>query len=571
MEGAVFPSTQVSVLRGAIGSLQEYRIGTDWNIYQERLEQYFLANYVENDRMVPVLLTIIGDKAYEILKGLCDPVLPKNKTFDELCILLQKQFTKKVSVFKERIEFYSLRQAEKESVADFYVRIKNKAIDCKFGTTLNNVLKDKFVCGVRKGPVLDRLCEEDHTTTLEHLYELALRKEAAAVEANTLVPVNKISSTSVNQGRNREAREGGSGGLYGESKCNACGGIKHDFRNCKYRKYSCKICRKVGHLAKMCNKNKGKSTHYVEPVESENSDSENVQDFDFVNMYHTSFDNVNNGFIKPQKANMLINDCTILMELDSGAGISVLPENIYIRYFKTSALLPTKVRLRSFDGSIITPLGEIFVTIQYNNVRVDNCRLIIIKNGTTALIGRDLMKTFNFEIKLPGVPNININKIDQDAEIARLVKKYSSLFSNELGHYRFEKVDLKMEPNAKPIFCKPRPLPFAFKRDVNAELDELESKGVITLIENAEWGTPLVPIVKETGKIRVCAHYKITVNKFLIDVKHPLPRVEELFAALQGGHLFTKLDFKNAYNQLELTEETKKLLSWSTHRGIYQV
>lgn len=37
----------------------------------------------------------------------------------------------------------------------------------------------------------------------------------------------------------------------------------------------------------------------------------------------------------------------------------------------------------------------------------------------------------------------------------------------------------------------------------------------------------------------------------------------------KGGELFSKLDFAQAYNQLELVEETKKLLAWSTHKGIF--
>lgn len=42
------------------------------------------------------------------------------------------------------------------------------------------------------------------------------------------------------------------------------------------------------------------------------------------------------------------------------------------------------------------------------------------------------------------------------------------------------------------------------------------------------------PILKLDSKIRVCANYKVMVNKDLEDVKNPLPRIEELFAALQG-------------------------------------
>lgn len=137
--------------------------------------------------------------------------------------------------------------------------------------------------------------------------------------------------------------------------------------------------------------------------------------------------------------------------------------------------------------------------------------------------------------------------------------------------YKFGKVELQVDSEVKPIFCKPRPIPLAFKELVNEELKELESKGVITPVENAEWGTPLVPVLKDTGKLRLCADYKITINKFVRDVKHPLPRIEELFAALQGGERFTKLDFSCAYNQLELTDSTKLLLAWSTHKGIYKL
>lgn len=78
----------------------------------------------------------------------------------------------------------------------------------------------------------------------------------------------------------------------------------------------------------------------------------------------------------------------------------------------------------------------------------------------------------------------------------------------------------------------------------------------------------MVPVIKKDGTIRICANYKITVNKYL-DGKHPLPRIEELFAALSGGKLFTKLDLTAAYNQLEVTKETSEMLAWSTHKGIY--
>jgi len=60
----------------------------------------------------------------------------------------------------------------------------------------------------------------------------------------------------------------------------------------------------------------------------------------------------------------------------------------------------------------------------------------------------------------------------------------------------------------------------------------------------------LVPILKPDGDIRICGDYKVTLNKSLIDVRYPLPRIDDIFAALQGGTLYTKLDLSNAHNQL---------------------
>lgn len=62
-----------------IGSLAEFKIGDDWDLYQERLVQYFVANQVALERRVAVLITLIGQDAYTILKDLCDPVLPEAK------------------------------------------------------------------------------------------------------------------------------------------------------------------------------------------------------------------------------------------------------------------------------------------------------------------------------------------------------------------------------------------------------------------------------------------------------------------------------------------------------------
>lgn len=52
--------------------------------------------------------------------------------------------------------------------------------------------------------------------------------------------------------------------------------------------------------------------------------------------------------------------------------------------------------------------------------------------------------------------------------------------------------------------------------------------------------------------------------------EHPLPTINELFASMAGGTKFTKIDLQQAYLQLEVHEEDRKLLTLSTHKGLFR-
>lgn len=77
----------------------------------------------------------------------------------------------------------------------------------------------------------------------------------------------------------------------------------------------------------------------------------------------------------------------------------------------------------------------------------------------------------------------------------------------------------------------------AWKSKIENILRELISNDVLKPIDHSDWGTPLVPIIKPDGNIRICGDYKVTINKHLLDFKYPLPLIDDLFASLQGGHL----------------------------------
>ena len=128
---------------------------------------------------------------------------------------------------------------------------------------------------------------------------------------------------------------------------------------------------------------------------------------------------------------------------------------------------------------------------------------------------------------------------------------------------------LRVRSGAKPVFHRPRAVPYAIKEVIEKELDRLEREGIIEKVEHSEWAAPIVPIPKGDGQIHICGDCKVTVNANLEVDQHPLPKPEDLFASLSGGQQFTKLDLKHAYQQMMLDGDSRKLVTINTQKGLY--
>ena len=112
------------------------------------------------------------------------------------------------------------------------------------------------------------------------------------------------------------------------------------------------------------------------------------------------------------------------------------------------------------------------------------------------------------------------------------------------------------------------------EKELEKELERLQSLGVIKPVATSDWAAPIVPVVKRYHSIRVCGDYKLTINQASNIETYPLPRIEEifgLFGSLSGGKTFTKLDLQNAYQQLLLEEKSQELVTLNTHRGLVPI
>lgn len=548
-----------------------------WLLWKEKLDIHFAEiNCTEENAKKATLLKSIGPIAYETLHNLCSPDAPVLKTFKELCNLLKSHYTPPVIVFRERKSFHTAIQSENETVAEWHARVKKLALSCKFGDSLNAFVLDRFIMGINN-KIFERLCEEDEKITIDEALRKALIMEmkllAKEDDSHNMQVFNvkggKYRNKNYNN-QNKTVKPNKYEGRYEKKQpnnqkktnnaCSHCGWRNHNSNECRFKQSKCNFCGKIGHLASVC-RFKEKTVNYVSEsdVDSEDFTKNNSSDF---SIYSINNDKSCGNSTELYKVSIKIDGIPIDVVCDSGAPCSLVSKTFVKKLNKKVSLTPCKDPYVDYNGNKIEVLGEYIENIEVNGIN-KNVKLVVTNNNNSPLFGRNFLRNFNFEL-------VQVNSIDSDQSYIiteEIRNEFHDVFSSGLGAYKFGKISLSMDTNAKPIFCKPRSVPLAWKDKIEKNLRELITNDILEPVDHSDWGTPLVPILKPNGDIRICGDYKVTINKYLTDFKYPLPLIDEIFAALQGGQLFSKLDLSSAYNQLVLDEKSQLLCTWSTHIG----
>ena len=94
----------------------------------------------------------------------------------------------------------------------------------------------------------------------------------------------------------------------------------------------------------------------------------------------------------------------------------------------------------------------------------------------------------------------------------QLLIHYDDIFKDSLGCCKV-KAHLHVKPNIMPKFCKPRSLPFAYRKAVENDLNRLVAERVLEPITVSKWAAPIVVVPKTGGKVRICADLSTGVNQ----------------------------------------------------------
>lgn len=326
-----------------------------------------MAYAIENDRKAALLLTAVTSDVYETISNACFPAKPAEKTFDQLCAIFKTQYSPIFLVHAERYKFYEAKQEIGESITDWFARIKQLALNCEFGDELDHPLKDKFICGMAKGPILDKMFELKITDTLTEYFQAALRRELTVThkhanlgEINALRKFSRNAKSNKSQFKANKNTASASSSSEEKKECYACGKSDHNFAACKYKTYtcSCSNCNRVGHLPRVCSLNKSKrdgrnqySNNFIENESTNEEQSESDDSsFDDEHFLYSLTDDKQNPFV----LQLLVNGMSIEFKIDTGASLSVCSH------------LPVKksnVILNAYDKSIIKPIGSVEISI----------------------------------------------------------------------------------------------------------------------------------------------------------------------------------------------------------------
>ena len=340
----------------------------------------------------------------------------------------------------------------------------------------------------------------------------------------------------------------------GKRECSRCVG-EHTDDSCPYKKFDCNDCKRKCHLAHKCRKRireeRGRATHQVV------GRGTTLDDLPFM-VY-----NVSSGNTSPLYATVTVNGNPLSMEIDTGASVSIISRETFdaIREGElTLELAEPTVKLHSYSGEPIKVCGATQVQVEHHKQTLTLPLVVTEGNGPT-LLGRNWLEALRLDWR-------TIFRIGKDLTLKQVLDRHPDVFEERLGKLQGTTAKIYIEKNATPRVEKVRPVPFAIRHKVKQELERLQAQalGIIQPIQFTDWASPIVPVMKPDGSVRICGDFKVTINRVTKIERYPIPRIEELFVSLAGGRQFSKLDFL----QIPLDNASRRLVMITTHKGLFE-
>jgi len=252
-----------------------------------------------------------------------------------------------------------------------------------------------------------------------------------------------------------------------------------------------------------------------------------------------------NGVSQLWQASVLINGTPCDFKIDTGADVSIISEEIF-KGLKVKPKLKQSSVVLSTPGGNLKHSGQFIARTQLGG-KVFHHRVFVVKEISNNL--------------LCGSTATRLGLVQRLFEVAH---------DSEFGKLDCNPVSIRLIADAEPysVFT-PRRVPVHILPKVEQELNRLEQHGItMKITEPTEWCSPMVPVVKKNGEIRICADFN-KLNKYILRERFIMPTIEEMLPKLAGSTKFSKLDAHSGFYQIPLDEASYKLTTFITPLGRY--
>lgn len=550
----------------------------------------------------PQKLDLLTEKfSYQDYLKFANTILPRTKLdipFNEAVTHLKRIFGRKESQFALRYKCLKLKMEAGEDFDAYTARVNLKCEKFDLASFTSDDLKVlMFVQGLhdsQHAQTLEKLLSKldetekkreaaaDPTTvpklTLQDVNNIATRLSSLKVEKSLIMDPATASEVLAIQRKPYSSRYTGtpfkgntaassvseyaassatnpSGWRQGSAPrpCNYCGD-SHWQVDCPFKEKYCFQCKTKGHKAGFC----GKAKDELQRILNRKNRTEAASGIRQSNQVLVNAINGNRRYVSPA-----INNQAVKLQLDCGSDWTIISKTNHKR-IGAPKLLYVWEKAVSASGEPIKILGKFNCLAQINGRK---------HTGTCYVAERDDLNVFGNEwMEDLGLFDVPINSVCSQVKAGNDPQHdFPILFESSLGLCNKMKASLTLKPDTKPIFRKARPVAFAAQEPIEAELKRLQLMGVITPIDYSDYAAPIVVVRKADGRIRICADYSTGLNDALEPHQYPLPTTEDIHSKLAHFKIFSKIDLSDAFLQIELDENAKKLMVINTHCGLFMV
>ncbi|GBM89899.1 Retrovirus-related Pol polyprotein from transposon 297 [Araneus ventricosus] len=172
--------------------------------------------------------------------------------------------------------------------------------------------------------------------------------------------------------------------------------------------------------------------------------------------------------------------------------------------------------------------------------------------------------------KLKGVLGAELTSFEKE-ELLHLLEEFGDIFdiNKKSRKSRCNAVKHRIETSDNaPIKQRPYRTSATERRAIENEVQRMLKEDVIQPSDRP-WSSPVVLVKKKNGEWRFCVNYR-RLNKITKKDVYPLPRIDDALDCLAGAKIFSMMDLKSGYWQIEVDDKDREKTAFVTSDGLYE-